>query len=298
MPQQNLLELAKQGNAQAITALMNRSLQPHGITAKVNFKDDCLRVLFESEQVPPQKGLVNFAFQTALELNLESISVVKVFGRQSGEEWPTWSQELDLEEMIENLEDLLFEPEEDALPEQSQPPSIQCPRCRSTQLLAHRKGFSYGQAAIGSLFGTGAALVAGMAGSDAIMISCVNCGHQWEPAKIDRPGEKYTNAEVGFITEGEKIQSAASLVVVSLIIAFFLSRIPAIGIVLALFMVGGGIWAGYYVIKVEKPIKQLKGSYPYCNKKLSLALTATQAKCDHCQRKILVSDRKFHVVAK
>ena len=41
--QQNLLELAKQGNSRAITALINRSLQPKGITAKVNLKGSCLQ---------------------------------------------------------------------------------------------------------------------------------------------------------------------------------------------------------------------------------------------------------------
>ncbi|WP_242063438.1 hypothetical protein [Nostoc sp. FACHB-892] len=41
MTQPNLLELAKQGDAQAIASLMNRQLQPKGITAKVALKDAC-----------------------------------------------------------------------------------------------------------------------------------------------------------------------------------------------------------------------------------------------------------------
>ncbi|WP_277926746.1 MULTISPECIES: hypothetical protein [Nostoc] len=41
MTQPNLLELAKQGDAQAIASLINRQLQPKGITAKVALKDAC-----------------------------------------------------------------------------------------------------------------------------------------------------------------------------------------------------------------------------------------------------------------
>ncbi|HAJ61182.1 MAG TPA: hypothetical protein DCP31_19590 [Cyanobacteria bacterium UBA8543] len=37
---------------QAIATLINRSLQPPGITAKTTIQADCLRVMLESEQVP------------------------------------------------------------------------------------------------------------------------------------------------------------------------------------------------------------------------------------------------------
>jgi hypothetical protein len=43
----NLTELAKQGNANAIAALMNRQLQPRGITAKAALKVGCLSVILE-----------------------------------------------------------------------------------------------------------------------------------------------------------------------------------------------------------------------------------------------------------
>ena len=48
----NLLDLAKQGNAYAIGALMNRQLQLKGITAKAALKDSCLQIMLESKQVP------------------------------------------------------------------------------------------------------------------------------------------------------------------------------------------------------------------------------------------------------
>ncbi|WP_256875080.1 hypothetical protein [Nostoc sp. C052] len=39
MTQPNYLKLAKQGDAQAIGILINRSLQPKGINAKIAFKN-------------------------------------------------------------------------------------------------------------------------------------------------------------------------------------------------------------------------------------------------------------------
>jgi hypothetical protein len=50
--QQNLLEFAKQGNSLAIEALINRSLRPKGITAKVNLKGNSLQILVESDKSP------------------------------------------------------------------------------------------------------------------------------------------------------------------------------------------------------------------------------------------------------
>lgn len=299
MTQQNILELAKQGDAQAIAALMNRTLQPKGIMAKASIKDGCLRVMLEAENVPDQRSTTAFVQRGMQGLGVESIGKVQVFGRQVGEEFPSWNQEFNLAGSSNQIE--VIEPFRVAASEIVHPETetqIRCPKCDSAQISAGKKGFGVGKAAAGVVLLGPLGLAGGMIGSGQVQLSCLNCGYQWEPAKIDRPGEKYTNAEVGFATEDEKIQSAAGLVIFSIIIAFFLSRIPAVGIFLALLMVGGGIWAGYYVIKVEKPIKQLKGSCPYCNKKLSLALSATQAKCEHCQRKILISDRKFYVVAK
>jgi len=50
-------ELAQQ-NVEALVALMNRSLQPKGITVVKAFKDGCLQILLESAQVPEQQALV------------------------------------------------------------------------------------------------------------------------------------------------------------------------------------------------------------------------------------------------
>lgn len=98
MIQGNLLALAKQGNDQAIASLINRSLQPKGITAKVAIKGGCLQVMLESTQVPNQQVLVEFVRKGITGLDIASIQKVKVYGRQTGEEFPAWSHEFEVAE--------------------------------------------------------------------------------------------------------------------------------------------------------------------------------------------------------
>lgn len=96
MTQQNLLQLAKQGNADAIVTLINRHLQAKGITAKAVLKDECLQVMLEAAQPPSQKILVPFLQKGITSLGCEIIRKVKVYGRQSGESFPDWHEEFSL----------------------------------------------------------------------------------------------------------------------------------------------------------------------------------------------------------
>ena len=92
----NFLELAKQGNAKAITVLMNRQLEPKGITAKAVLKYGCLQVMVESAQAPNQQALVEFIRKGVASLQTASIQKVKIYGRQTGEEFPVWNQEIEI----------------------------------------------------------------------------------------------------------------------------------------------------------------------------------------------------------
>jgi len=96
MLQENILELAKQGDVSAIASLINSQLQVKNITAKVILKDACLQVLLESAQVPNQKSLVAFIHKGITDLCVVSIRKIKVYAVQIGEEFPAWSQEIDL----------------------------------------------------------------------------------------------------------------------------------------------------------------------------------------------------------
>ncbi|MEH1831068.1 MAG: hypothetical protein V7L29_03040 [Nostoc sp.] len=96
MTQPNILELAKQGDTQAIASLMNRHLYPKGIAAKVAFQDACLEVILESAEVPNQQILVAFIRKGLTALGAASVEIVKVYGQQRGKEFPAWSKEFDL----------------------------------------------------------------------------------------------------------------------------------------------------------------------------------------------------------
>lgn len=290
MAQQNLLELAKQGNAQAIAALMNRSLQPHSITVKVNFKDDCLRILFESEQVPPQKDLVNFAFRTALELNLESVSVIKVFGRQLGEELPTWSQELDIEEMIENLKDLA-ELEEDVPLEQPQSSGIQCPRCRSTQLVVQQKGFSYGQAAVGSLFGTGAALTAGMAGSDEIIFTCLQCNYRWELANGHfriNPNPQPVDAKLQTLDTSTRLGCSFVGGGILFLIGLLIAAVG--GLQISIYIWGFALLVFVGFLGLDTWVQSVSGSCPYCDNPITATIEEKNKSCGRCNHRFTIKN--------
>lgn len=97
MTQLHLIEQAKQGDPSAIAALMNKSLQPKGMTATVNRYADRLEVTLEAERVPNRQALTAFVEKGISNLGLQMIQSVKVSGQQIGAESPAWSHELYLE---------------------------------------------------------------------------------------------------------------------------------------------------------------------------------------------------------
>ncbi|MBE8989148.1 hypothetical protein IQ275_18600 [Nostoc sp. LEGE 12450] len=104
MTQPNILELAKQGDVDAIASLMNRHLHPKGITAKVAFQDAWLEVTLESAQVPNQQILVAFIRKGLTGLGAASIESVKIYGQQTGKKFPAWIKEFNLSIVEDELE--------------------------------------------------------------------------------------------------------------------------------------------------------------------------------------------------
>jgi hypothetical protein len=96
MTQLNILELAKQGDAKAIALLLNRQLQPKGITATAALKDGCLQVMLEAVEVPSQQVLAAYISKSIAGLGAASIEKVKVYGRQRGAKVPAWNQEFEM----------------------------------------------------------------------------------------------------------------------------------------------------------------------------------------------------------
>lgn len=58
--------------------------------------DSCLQIMLESAQLPDQQTLVMWVRKSVIGLGTESIERVKIYGRQTGEEFPAWSQEFEL----------------------------------------------------------------------------------------------------------------------------------------------------------------------------------------------------------
>ena len=90
---ENLLQLAKQGHPDAIAALMNRALQPQGMTATVGVIGDRLQVVLMSERLPNQAAVVDYVRRGLLALSVVGISWVEVCGQQANQEVPGWREE-------------------------------------------------------------------------------------------------------------------------------------------------------------------------------------------------------------
>mgnify|MGYP004498107131 FL=1 len=55
-----------------------------------------------------------------------------------------------------------------------------CPMCKSTQIVANKKGFGLGKAAAGGLLLGPIGLLGGVIGSGKIVVTCLKCGHKWK----------------------------------------------------------------------------------------------------------------------
>ncbi len=96
MSQPNLIEQAKHGDPQAIATLMNRTLQPRGMSAVVERQGDRLQVKLEGQYVPNRQVLVAFVKNGVENLAIETIQTVEVLGQEFGAMRPAWSEELQL----------------------------------------------------------------------------------------------------------------------------------------------------------------------------------------------------------
>lgn len=96
MAQTHLLALAKQGDPDAIAALMNSTLQARGVTAKVIRIEDYLHVSFSSPRTLNQKTLTEFTRRGLATLELAFLKAVKIYGLKTGEDLPIWTAQLEM----------------------------------------------------------------------------------------------------------------------------------------------------------------------------------------------------------
>ncbi|MGN1367161.1 MAG: hypothetical protein ACI406_17460 [Victivallis vadensis] len=85
--------------------------------------------------------------------------------------------------MMEKQELPVFIEDFDKDSEQHADENIRCPECGSTQITANKKGINVANAVIGSVLFGGIGILAGLVGKDKIIITCLNCGHHWQPGE-------------------------------------------------------------------------------------------------------------------
>jgi hypothetical protein len=93
MTQLDLLEQAKQGDAAAIAALMNSTLEPQGVTVQTELSQGCLHVLFTADRLLNKNTLINFTRRGLLSLHPQSIQTVRLYGQKTGDPSPNWVEE-------------------------------------------------------------------------------------------------------------------------------------------------------------------------------------------------------------
>lgn len=96
MTHQNNLELAKQGDPNAIANYLNYLLQPQGITVKASLKDGCLRIKLEVFQVPNQRYIVSAIYKLIAELDIKFIKKINIYARKTNNDVPFWVESFDL----------------------------------------------------------------------------------------------------------------------------------------------------------------------------------------------------------
>ena len=93
-PSPQVLHMARQGHPDAIATLMNRHLEPKGVTAHVAQQDGVLRVVLEAALVPSQAELVPYVTKGITGLKLAHIQRMSISGKQQGDYNSAWSQEV------------------------------------------------------------------------------------------------------------------------------------------------------------------------------------------------------------
>ena len=100
MSQQDILNLAKEGDPKAIAFLIGQALQSFGVTAKATSENDTLHLLLESEQLPAEESCLRVAIKGLQRLQPNNIYSVTVYGRRGGQQLPAWTQTVELKKRL------------------------------------------------------------------------------------------------------------------------------------------------------------------------------------------------------
>ena len=94
----DVLHDAKQYNPKAIESIFNKQLNAKNIVSKVVLNDGCLQIMFESKQALSQVTMVNGVKKVLTGIKPQNIQTVKVYSKQSGDDFPKWHEEFELAE--------------------------------------------------------------------------------------------------------------------------------------------------------------------------------------------------------
>ncbi|GBO52711.1 hypothetical protein APA_380 [Pseudanabaena sp. lw0831] len=90
------MDLAKQGDPNAIASLINRSLASKGIHAEAELEAECLRISLQASQIPNQKAVVTIIHRGMIVLQVSQIKRVKILTYRSDNHYLAWQDEIDL----------------------------------------------------------------------------------------------------------------------------------------------------------------------------------------------------------
>ena len=96
MSQQEILTLAKEGDATAIAFLISQALGTKGIAVKATRQNTCLHLLLEAEQLPAQDACIRVIVKGLLRLEPAQIYSIKVYGRRTSQQLAGWTQIVEL----------------------------------------------------------------------------------------------------------------------------------------------------------------------------------------------------------
>lgn len=90
MSQSKILESAKNGDPQAISAVINKALEPKGISAQTMLSGSCLTISLESKKAVPEVPIVEFIQNGILRLAPKNITRIIVRSRVAGKSVDSW----------------------------------------------------------------------------------------------------------------------------------------------------------------------------------------------------------------
>ncbi|WP_204154325.1 hypothetical protein [Leptolyngbya sp. CCY15150] len=91
---QDVLAQAQTGDPKAIERLMNHTTRSRGIRTRVASQDGYLHILFESDRVIDQDKMTTFVRHSLVQLRVEAVSAVMVYGRQQHQPHVNWTSKV------------------------------------------------------------------------------------------------------------------------------------------------------------------------------------------------------------